>query len=226
LPCSYEEYISSSKEVETEFELLLHDEAEKTDALMKRCAAAERKCELSAEQLAAANKFATELQTENQQLKTRCATVIAAKCSLELKEDQYAGQIRILESSVEELRARCETQAEELVFAQGDVEALRERAKDLEEDLRHTGLEMTMHRTEVEELRTAAAEREKSLAVLREELASTKAGAAVNDIRTSPMHANRDCDGKASSSETTATLQPTDTDVNADKKGVVCCCIQ
>jgi len=198
-------------------ELLLQDEAEKSEAVYRRCIAAELKSQQLAEQLTAANSFAVELQSENQQLKTRCATVIAAKCTLELREDQLSGQIRVLDATTEELRAQCEEHAEELVFAQGDLEVLREELKGKDEELRQANLEQTMYRTEAEQLRTVVAAHEEEL-VRGRETSGVVTGGNLSEAN-SPLHPT-DMTGK---SNPTA---PAGVQKDAEHTKYECCCIQ
>jgi chromosome segregation ATPase len=151
--CSYEDFMDSSKELEQEYEFTIANKIERIESLNSRIQKLElREMESTAQHAITANTL-NMLQAENQALKNKLAATVAIKCTLELQLDACEGKVRVLEATDGSQANRIHQLEEELVFAQSDVESLRDTAKELMFDKQQLELDNVVQKNELSKMK-------------------------------------------------------------------------
>jgi chromosome segregation ATPase len=134
---SFNEYVESSKELESELETALEEAAEKIDRAAEREAASQRKTE---ELQAKVDELTRSLnnkprdngkQTDNEDL-------LIKHRRLENENEDLQNQVRILEASVEDLNHRVQGLEEDAIFLKTDIEAITLSRDELEAEMNDT----------------------------------------------------------------------------------------
>ena len=139
--------------MENELENYVLSEKKKSEDLIRKLNMTETRIADLMEQLLDSRKFSTGLENELQATKNKIAATVAAKCTLELTQDELLNKVRVLEASLDELNGKHESLHESNVFLESDIELLNEKLKELEEEKRIITLERDMYQKQTTELR-------------------------------------------------------------------------
>ena len=150
----FNDFVEYSKDLESELESYVTSEQKKSEDLNRKLTMAETRIADLMEQLLDSRKLHVSLETELQSLKSKLAATVAAKCTLELAQDDLLNKVRVLEATEDELCRKNESANETIVFLESDIESLREHVKDLEAGNNDSKLERDMYRKQCEDLRS------------------------------------------------------------------------
>jgi chromosome segregation ATPase len=134
---SFNEYVESSKELESELETALEDAAEKIDRAAEREAAAQRKAE---ELQAKVDELTRSLNNKSRDNGKGIDNeeLLIKQRRLENENEDLQNQVRVLEASVEDLNHRLQGLEEDTIFLKTDIEAITLARDELEVEMNDT----------------------------------------------------------------------------------------
>ena len=135
LKAEYDDYIESSKELETELEKELDNER-------KECHQIKQKLLIVQDKLGEENKKSGQYLSENNAIQSKYSSLLekyndseARKRSLESVNEDLSAQIRILESTIEDLKHKLDNAEEDIVFLSTDIDELKWSKQEIEQRL-------------------------------------------------------------------------------------------
>ncbi len=130
---SFDEFVESSKELESELEHELQEAQKRFHELEKKHSDVEskyRQLHESWNQLSKENKA---VQAEVQKLREKVMASEITKRTLENENEELSNQLRILEATEEDLRHKLTEAEEDIVYLKTDIEELKSIKKELEQ---------------------------------------------------------------------------------------------
>lgn len=129
---SFDDYVESSKELETELEAALSEAEGKIVSLNKKKAAADDKIKELTDKNAQLAKDYNKCFAELSQLKESSGGNDQSRRELEIANEDLMNKVRILEATEEDLRHKIANMEEDMVFLQSDLADLNIAKTDLE----------------------------------------------------------------------------------------------
>lgn len=130
--CSFEEYMESSKEMETELELMVREADAKYNEASKKNTALQSKLEVLTTSLSNEQRSSLKLQSEVDALKVSNEQLKKDKRNMENACEQLEDRVRILEATEADVSQKLERAEEDLVLAQGDFDSLQQTTQETE----------------------------------------------------------------------------------------------
>ena len=158
LQSQFDDFMESSKELELEMQQALTQTENKLNDMTKRKSILEEKNSGLQAQLSDISKQLGSVQLEFQKSKEMNSELELQKRKLESMNDELAEKLRISESTEIDLLSKLERMEEHLVFAQNDIEELKNSKLESEKRLKSELTELMAELAELEQKGTSSRE--------------------------------------------------------------------